>query len=128
MDESIPQIIEPPSGGNPAPPSRRDALRELAALFLRLGTIAMGGPAAHIAMMETEVVRRRRWMSHERFLDLFGAANLIPGPSSSELAIYIGYEKAGPLGLLVAGICFILPAAIITGIIASVYVRFGTLP
>ena len=128
MDESIPQIIEPPSGGNPAPPSRRDALRELAALFLRLGTIAMGGPAAHIAMMEDEVVRRRRWMTHERFLDMLGVCNLIPGPNSTEMAIHIGQQRAGWAGLVVAGACFIFPAAAIVLIIAWAYVRFGTMP
>src|SRR5271157_2507942 len=128
MDESIPQIIEPPSGGNPAPPSRRDALRELAALFLRLGTIAMGGPAAHIAMMEDEVVRRRRWMTHERFLDMLGVCNLIPGPNSTEMAIHIGQERAGWKGLVVAGLCFILPAVVITGIFAVLYKQYGHLP
>src|ERR1700690_3534302 len=87
-------------------------LSELALLFLRLGLTAFGGPAAHVAIMENEVVRRRRWLSSERFLDLFGPANLIPGPSSTELAIFIGYEQAGWLGLLVGGACFILPAAL----------------
>jgi len=128
MDESIPQISEPPSSGNSAPPSRRDALRELAALFLRLGTIAMGGPAAHIAMMEDEVVRRRRWMTHERFLDMLGVCNLIPGPNSTEMAIHIGQQRAGWAGLVVAGACFIFPAAAIVLIIAWAYVRFGTMP
>ena len=97
-------------------------------MFLRLGFTAFGGPAAHIALLETEVVRRRGWLSSQRFLDLLGAANLIPGPSSSELAISIGYERAGALGLLVAGACFILPAALITGALAWGYVRFGALP
>jgi len=128
MDESIPQISEPPSSGNSAPPSRRDALRELAALFLRLGTIAMGGPAAHIAMMEDEVVRRRRWMTHERFLDMLGVCNLIPGPNSTEMAIHIGQQRAGWAGLVVAGACFIFPAAAIVLIIAWAYVRFGAMP
>jgi chromate transporter len=77
----------------------RAPLGELAAIFLRLGVTAFGGPAAHIAIMEDEFVRRRRWLTHERFLDLLGAANLIPGPSSTELAIYIGYERAGWRGL-----------------------------
>ncbi len=126
MDESISQISEPPTGGNPA--ARRDALRDLAALFLRLGTIAMGGPAAHIAMMEDEVVRRRRWMTHERFLDMLGVCNLIPGPNSTEMAIHIGQERAGLAGLVVAGACFIFPAATIVLIIAWAYVRFGTMP
>ena len=126
MDESIPQITEPPTSGSPA--ARRDALRELAALFLRLGTIAMGGPAAHIAMMEDEVVRRRRWMTHERFLDMLGICNLIPGPNSTEMAIHIGQLRAGFAGLVVAGACFIFPAAAIVLIIAWAYVRFGTMP
>jgi chromate transporter len=126
MDESIPQVTEPPTSGNPA--ARRDALQELAALFLRLGTIAMGGPAAHIAMMEDEVVRRRRWMTHERFLDMLGICNLIPGPNSTEMAIHIGQLRAGFAGLVVAGACFIFPAAAIVLIIAWAYVRFGTMP
>ena len=97
-------------------------------LFLKLGTVAFGGPAAHVAMMEEEVVRRRRWLSHAEFLDLFGATNLIPGPNSTEMAIHIGHKRAGWLGLLVAGICFILPAACIVLALAWVYVRFGKLP
>lgn len=104
------------------------ALSELAVLFLRLGLTAFGGPAAHIAIMEDGIVRRRQWLSSERFLDLLGAANLIPGPSSTELAIFIGYERAGWLGLLVAGTCFILPAAALVLALASAYVRFGALP
>src|SRR5271154_6365799 len=91
MDESI-----SPATVNPA--ARRDALRELAVLFLRLGTLSMGGPAAHIAMMEDEVVRRRRWMTHERFLDMLGVCNLIPGPNSTEMAIHIGQMRAGLAG------------------------------
>lgn len=106
----------------------RTSLGELALLFLRLGVTAFGGPAAHIALMEEEVVRRRRWLSHEQFLDLMGAANLIPGPSSTEMAIYIGYQRAGWIGLLLAGICFIVPAALIVTFFAWVYVRFGALP
>ena len=89
---------------------------------------AFGGPAAHIAIMEDEVVRRRGWLSREKFLDLLGASNLIPGPSSSELAIHIGYQRAGCAGLVVAGCCFILPAAIMVAAIAWAYVRFGRLP
>src|SRR5260370_13961104 len=88
--------------------SEKHSLTELALFFLRLGTTAFGGPAAHIAIMEDELVRRRKWLSREKFLDLLGASNLIPGPSSSELAIYIGYLRAGWMGLLVGGICFIL--------------------
>ncbi|WP_437276404.1 chromate efflux transporter [Sorangium sp. So ce375] len=103
-------------------------LRELAWLFLRLGTTAFGGPAAHIAMMQDEVVRRRKWLSEERFLDMLGATNLIPGPNSTEMAIHIGYDRAGGPGLLVAGISFILPAMLITGALGWAYVRFGTLP
>jgi chromate transporter len=103
-------------------------LKELALLFLKLGTVAFGGPAAHVAMMEDEVVRRRRWLSHEDFLDLFAATNLIPGPNSTEMAIHIGHKRAGWPGLLVAGICFILPAACIVLALAWVYVRFGKLP
>jgi chromate transporter len=104
------------------------SLGELALFFLRLGFTAFGGPAAHIAMMEDELVRRRKWLSREKFLDLLGASNLIPGPSSSELAIHIGYLRAGWAGFLVGGCCFILPAAILVGVIAWAYVRFGRLP
>jgi chromate transporter len=104
------------------------SLGEIAFVFLKLGTIAFGGPAAHIAMMEDEFVTRRQWLTREQFLDRLGAANLIPGPSSTEMAIFIGYEKSGWLGLLVAGFCFIFPAAIMVGAIASAYVRYGTLP
>jgi chromate transporter len=103
-------------------------LRQLAFLFLKLGTTAFGGPAAHIAMMDEEVVRRRKWMGRERFLDLLGATNLIPGPNSTEMAIHVGYLRAGWAGLLVAGTCFILPAAVLVSLIAWAYVRFGTLP
>ncbi|MEW5852370.1 MAG: chromate efflux transporter [Myxococcota bacterium] len=112
-----------------APISARGAeLRELAVLFLRLGTTAFGGPAAHIAMFEEEVVRRRKWLSHEEFLDLLSATNLIPGPNSTEMAIHIGHRRAGWMGLIVAGACFILPAAFIVGGLAWVYVRHGQLP
>lgn len=105
-----------------------DRLRELARLFLRLGTVAFGGPAAHIAMMEDEVVRRRRWLTHETFLDMIGACNLIPGPNSTEMAIHIGHRRAGYPGLAVAGLCFIVPAVIITIAVAWAYVAFGSLP
>lgn len=111
-----------------APASPRTTLRELALLFLRLGATAFGGPAAHIAMMQDEVVHRRRWMSEERFLDLLGATNLIPGPNSTEMAIHIGWERRRWAGLAVAGACFILPAMLITGALGWAYVRFGTLP
>jgi chromate transporter len=110
-----------------APSSNNSSPRELAVFFLRLGTTAFGGPAAHIAMMEDELVRRK-WLSREKFLDLLGASNLIPGPSSSELAIHIGYLLEGWRGLLVAGICFILPAAVVVGALAWAYVHFGKLP
>ncbi|WP_394825500.1 chromate efflux transporter [Pendulispora albinea] len=103
-------------------------MKELALVFLRLGTTAFGGPAAHIAMMEDEFVRRRGWLTREQFLDLVGAANLIPGPSSTEVAIYVGYRRAGWRGLLVAGTCFVLPAALLVTLIAWAYVRFGWLP
>jgi chromate transporter len=107
---------------------RASYLGELAWLFLRLGTTAFGGPAAHIAMMDDEVVRRRRWLSREEFLDLLGATNLIPGPNSTEMVMHIGHRRAGWRGLLVAGLCFILPAGLITIGVAWVYVRFGALP
>jgi chromate transporter len=107
---------------------RSHRLSELARLFLKLGTIAFGGPAAHIAMMEEEVVRRRQWLSHAEFLDLLGATNLIPGPNSTEMAIHIGHRQAGFPGLLVAGTCFIVPAMLIVTACASAYVKFGKLP
>jgi chromate transporter len=110
--------VEPPNA----------SLGTLVAIFLRLGVTAFGGPAAHIAIMEDEFVRRRRWLTHERFLDLLGAANLIPGPSSTELAVYIGYEQAGWRGLILGGVCFILPAALMVSALAWAYVRFGSLP
>lgn len=101
---------------------------EVAKLFLKLGAIGFGGPAATIAMMEDEVVNRRQWLERSHFLDLVGATNLIPGPNSTEIAIHIGYIRAGWLGLIVAGVCFILPAVLITGGFGWVYVTFGTLP
>lgn len=104
------------------------SLRELAGVFLRLGTIAFGGPAAHIAMMEEEIVVRRAWLTRDEFLDLIGAANLIPGPNSTEVAIHVGRARRGIPGLLVAGACFIVPAALIVAVIAWGYVRFGQLP
>jgi len=103
-------------------------LRELAGLFLRLGLTAFGGPAAHIAMMEDEVVRRRSWLTHSEFLDLLGITNLIPGPNSTEMAIHIGQRRAGFRGLLVAGSAFIFPAAAITGTLGWAYVRYGAQP
>lgn len=106
----------------------RTTLGELARLFLKLGTIGVGGPAAHIALMEDEVVRRRGWLTREAFMDYLGATNLIPGPNSTELAIEIGRDRAGWPGLIVAGVAFIVPAAIIVTITAWAYVRFGSLP
>ncbi|BAZ40424.1 chromate transporter [Calothrix sp. NIES-4101] len=103
-------------------------LGELAKLFLKLGFIGFGGPVAHIAMIEDEVVKRRRWLTREHFLDLLGATNLIPGPNSTEMAIHVGYVYGGWLGLIIAGISFILPAVLITGIFAWVYVTYSTLP
>lgn len=108
--------------------NRRASLKQLAALFLRLGVTAFGGPAAHIALMRDEVVRRRAWLTDAEFLDLLGAASLIPGPSSTEMAIYLGRRQAGWPGIAVAGACFILPAALMVGMIAWAYVRFGSLP
>src|SRR5437660_74680 len=103
-------------------------LTEIATLFLTLCTISFGGPAAHIALMEDEVVRRRRWLSHEEFMDLIGATNLIPGPNSTEMAIHIGLRRAGWAGFLVAGGCFVLPATVIVTFCAWLYVRYGSLP
>lgn len=103
-------------------------IKEIAKLFLKLGFIGFGGPAAHIAMMQQEVVTKKKWMSEQHFLDLLGATNLIPGPNSTEMAIHIGYDKSGWKGLIVAGMCFILPAVFITGIFAWLYKTYGTLP
>ena len=105
-----------------------NALTEVALYFLRLGFTAFGGSAAHIAMMEEEVVRRRRWLSREEFLDLLGATNLIPGPNSTEMAIHIGLVRAGWPGMLLAGVCFIVPAAAVTLVFAWMCVRYGALP
>jgi chromate transporter len=106
----------------------RGRLKELAGLFLKLGATAFGGPAAHIAMMEHEVVRRRDWMSREEFLDLLGATNLLPGPNSTKMALFVGHARAGLPGLLVAGLSFVLPATAIVLAFAWAYVRFGALP
>ncbi|WP_207515398.1 chromate efflux transporter [Longitalea luteola] len=107
---------------------QRPSLAELAGLFLKLGIIGFGGPAAHIALMQEEVVSRRQWMDGQHFLDLVGATNLIPGPNSTELAMHIGRERAGTKGLIVAGACFILPAVLITGLLAWLYLQYGTVP
>lgn len=103
-------------------------LKEVAALFFKLGSIAFGGPAAHIAMMEDEVVKKRKWMSQQHFLDLVGATNLIPGPNSTEMTMHCGHERAGWKGLIVAGACFIFPAVVITMVFAWLYQHYGKLP
>lgn len=113
------------NSGSVAEPGR---LGELARLFLKLGVIAFGGPAAHIAMLEDEVVTRRGWMDRQHFLDLIGATNLIPGPNSTEMTMHVGYERAGWAGLFTAGLCFVLPAVLITGGLSWVYVVYGSLP
>ncbi len=114
---------------NKSPPQPRSPqFAEVAIVFLRLGFTAFGGPAAHIAMMRDEVVRRRHWISDERFVDLLGITNLIPGPNSTELAIYLGYVRAGWPGLLVGGVCFIAPAMLIVLVLAWAYVIYGSLP
>jgi chromate transporter len=110
------------------PEATSSRVGEVARLFLKLGTIAFGGPAAHIAMMDDEVVRKRGWVTRERFLDLLGATNLIPGPNSTEMAIHLGLLRAGWRGLILAGACFILPAMTIAGVLAWAYVRYGALP
>jgi chromate transporter len=117
-----------PTEDIPSTEAATTPLPELAWLFLRLGLTAFGGPAAHIALMRQECVERRKWLTSEQFLDLLGASNLVPGPSSTELAIHIGFRRAGWLGLLAAGVCFILPAFLLVMAIAWVYVKFGRLP
>ena len=103
-------------------------LREVALVFFKLGCFAFGGPAAHIAMMEDEIIEKRRWMTRDQFLDLIGTTNLIPGPNSTEMTMHCGYERAGKAGLFVAGIAFIFPATLITAILAYFYVEYGQLP
>ncbi len=103
-------------------------LKEVAKLFFKLGSIAFGGPAAHIAMMEDEVVKKRKWMSPQHFLDLVGATNLIPGPNSTEMTMHCGHERAGWKGLIVAGACFVFPAVAITMVFAWLYQQYGQLP
>lgn len=105
-----------------------NSLKEVALLFFKLGSIAFGGPAAHIAMMEDEVVKKRKWMSHQHFLDLVGATNLIPGPNSTEMTMHCGHERAGWKGLVVAGVCFVCPAVVITMVFAWLYQQYGRLP
>jgi len=103
-------------------------ITEVTVLFLKLGFTAFGGPAAHLAIMHDEVVKRRKWLSAEEFLDLVGATNIIPGPNSTEMAIHIGYLRAGWPGLILGGFCFVIPATLIVLLLSSLYVRFGTLP
>ncbi|MFQ3237909.1 MAG: chromate transporter [Olleya marilimosa] len=103
-------------------------LKEVAGVFFKLGCFAFGGPAAHIAMMEEEVVTKRKWMTRAYFLDLIGTTNLIPGPNSTEMTMHCGYERAGKKGLFIAGIAFIFPAIIITAVLAYLYVKYGNLP
>ncbi|MGA1475638.1 MAG: chromate efflux transporter, partial [Prochlorothrix sp.] len=131
-----PEPIAPlPADGQPAPnprppgpDSHRSPLQEIAVVFLRLGSVAFGGPAAHVALMEEEIVKRRRWLSREQLLDLMGVTNLLPGPNSTELAIHIGYERAGWPGLWVAGSCFIAPAMAAVWLLADLYQRSQSLP
>ena len=106
----------------------RSKLIEIAKVFSKLGSISFGGPAAHIAMMQDEIVSKRKWISQQHFLDLIGATNLIPGPNSTEMTMHCGYERAGWKGLFVAGLCFIIPAVAITGLFAWLYQEYGQLP
>jgi chromate transporter len=107
---------------------QKNRLKEITSVFFKLGTTAFGGPAAHIAMMDYEIVKKRKWLSKDKFLDLLGATNLIPGPNSTELAIHLGYERGGWLGLILAGTSFILPAMLIVLAFAAIYTRYGALP
>jgi chromate transporter len=124
MDPGDAQVVQGGTGSDS--PARR--LRELAWVFLKLGTTAFGGPAAHVAMMQQEVVERRRWLTAREFLDMYAVANLIPGPNSTEMTIFIGHRRAGWRGLIVAGTCFILPAALMCTAIAALYVAYGRNP
>jgi len=119
--------MEQQSTASPAS-NQRQRLTEVARVFLKLGIIGFGGPAVHIALMEEEVVRKRNWMTAQHFLDLVGATNLIPGPNSTEMTMHCGFERAGWKGLVVAGVCFIVPAVLITGLLAWAYQRYGQLP
>jgi len=121
-------LSSPLSPNAPEQPPLARRLVQVCLLFLKVGAIGFGGPAVTIAMMEDEVVARRKWLSRDYFLDLIGATNLIPGPNATEVAIHVGYLRAGWPGLLLAGACFIIPAALITGLLAWAYVRFGALP
>jgi chromate transporter len=108
--------------------TKKNNLLEVAGVFLKMGAFAFGGPAVHISLMEAEIVRKRKWITHEHFLDLVGATNLIPGPNSTEMTMHCGHERAGRAGLFVAGISFILPAILITGVFAWFYTAYGDLP
>ncbi|MBB3698539.1 chromate efflux transporter [Flammeovirga yaeyamensis] len=108
--------------------TRFNKLIEVAQVMFKLGCFAFGGPAAHIAMLEEEVVEKRKWMTQEHFLDLIGATNLIPGPNSTEMTMHVGHERAGFWGLVIGGLSFIFPAVVITGILGSLYVAYGELP
>ena len=118
----------PPDASETAAPAGRGGLGEIARVFAKLGVIAFGGPAAHIAMMEEEFVVRRKWIGRQHFLDLIGATNLVPGPNSTEMTMHVGYERGGWRGLFVAGACFIGPAVLLTGLAAWAYVEYGSLP
>jgi chromate transporter len=107
---------------------RLQRVREIAALFLKLGFTAFGGPAAHIGLMHSEIVQRRKWLTDQEFLDLLGATNIIPGPNSTEMAIHVGYVRAGWLGLITGGLCFITPAMLMVLVLAWAYVQYGTMP
>ncbi|HEY5957278.1 MAG TPA: chromate transporter, partial [Polyangiaceae bacterium] len=130
MDDTDHPPTEEDSAAAPSTPLPQGLtpLREIAWLFLRLGATAFGGPAAHIALMHDEVVRRRAWLSESRFLDLMGVASLIPGPNSTEMAIFVGWDRRRWKGLVIAGCAFILPAMLITALLGHVYVRFHNLP
>jgi len=108
--------------------NKKGRLAEVAKVFFKLGCFAFGGPAAHIAMMEEEIIEKRKWMDKQHFLDLIGATNLIPGPNSTEMTMHCGHERAGIPGLFVAGITFIFPAVVITGFLAWIYTTYGELP
>ena len=108
--------------------SKKNNLQEIASVFFKLGCFAFGGPAAHIAMMEDEIVVKRQWMTRQHFLDLVGATNLIPGPNSTEMTMHCGHERGGTAGLFIAGACFIFPAVVITVLLAFLYIEYGTLP
>ena len=112
----------------PSDISHRNRIIEVAALFLRLGITSFGGPAAYVAIMRNEVVKRYKWVTDQEFLDMLGAANLIPGPTSTELAIYLGYRRVGWMGLILGGVCFVLPAMLIVMALSWVYVHYGTTP